>query len=148
MGEAKRRGQLGRLAAEHLRQRQRAGDFGAPGSAGAYLFVLDKSPAGQELLAVLRAVAADFPGLSEALEGETFRLWSMSAVFPFVVLHGGEGSASQRTQLAGSLTRLLDEGLPRAVRWLRPAGGRWSAVAALAEPAHSAVGAALERLRD
>lgn len=147
MGEAKRRGQVGRLAAEQLRQRVRAGEFGPPGSAVGYLVVLDKSPPGQEMLAVLKAVAGDFPGLAEALEGETFRLWSMSAVFPFVVLHGGQGAATQRTLLAGDLGRMVAETLPRAVKALGASGQRWSALAALAEPAQSTVGAALTHLR-
>lgn len=147
MGEAKRRGQLGRLAADHLRQRIRSGEFGGTAAQG-YLFVLDKSPRGQELLLVLRAVAGEFPGLPEALDGESFRLWAMSAVFPFVVLRGGEGSPSRRTSLAGSLARLVDESLPQAVQALRATGAGWSVLAGLAEPASSAVGAALERLRD
>ncbi len=144
MGEAKRRGQSGRQAAEQLRQRIAAGDFGP--AAGGYLFLLDKSPAGQELLGVMRTVAAELPGLAEVLEGDDLRLWTMSPLFGFTLVHGGTGPAVRRIRLAATLPRLLEEALPGAVRSLAASGERWTVLSGLSEPARSAAGAALESL--
>jgi len=144
VGEAKRRGQVGREAADQLRQRIRAGDFGP--AAGGYLFLLDKSPAGQELLGVMRSVATELPGLAEALESDDMRLWTMSPLFGFAVVHGGVGPAARRTRLASTVQRLVDEALPDSVRSLSATGQRWTVLSGLSEPARSAASAALEAL--
>ena len=144
MGEAKRRGQLGRQAADQLLQRVRAGDFGP--TADGYLFMLDKSPAGQELLGVLRIVAPQLLGLSEALASDNLRLWSASPLFSFAVIHGGTASVMRRTRLAATLPRLIDEVLPAAVRSLRARRQPWTVLSGLSEPARSGATTALEAL--
>lgn len=114
MGEAKRKQAQGRQAVDGLRRRLAAGDFGPAGAAGRYLLVLDKSPAGTELLAALRADPL-LPGLAPLLDGEALAFWQASALFRFVVLCGGAGTADQRTLLAADLPRLLQTTLPRAL---------------------------------
>lgn len=146
MGEAKRRSQLGRTATERLRQRAQDGAFGVPGAARGYLFVLDKSALGQQGLAVLKSAAGEFGGLTTLLESEAVRMWQLSSLFPFAVLHGGVAGSAPRALLATGLERLLSDTLPRAAASLDAAAGPWAWELGLEAAAEAAVRPALERL--
>ena len=137
MGEAKRRGQLGRVVAAGLRERVQAGDFGPTDAAQGYLFVFDKSPAGRQLLSVLRTMTQDFTGLSALLECEALRLWEVSPLFPWAVLY--RSASRSEALLASRPERLLTESLPRAAASLTAAQARWAWEAALEGSADSSV---------
>jgi hypothetical protein len=137
MGEAKRRGQLGRVVAAGLRERVQAGDFGPTDAAQGYLFVLDKSPAGRQLLSVLRSMTQQFTGLAALLESEAMRLWEVSPLFPWVVLY--RSAPRSEALLASSPERLLTESLPRAAASLSTARARWAWEAALEGSADTTV---------
>jgi hypothetical protein len=137
MGEAKRRGQQGRLVATGLRERVLAGDFGPTDVAQGYLFVFDKSPVGRQLLSVLRTMPQDFTGLSALLEGEALRLWEVSPLFPWAVLYRSASRAE--ALLASSPERLLTESLPRAATSLSSAQARWAWEAGLEGSADASV---------
>lgn len=137
MGEAKRRGQLGRVVAAGLRERVQAGDFGPTDAAQCYLFVLDKSPVGRQLLSVLRSMTQQFTGLSALLEGEAMRLWEVSPLFPWAVLY--RSASRPEALLASSPERLLTESLPRAAASLNAAQARWAWEAGLEGSADTSV---------
>lgn len=144
MGEAKRRGQQARQAGDALRARIEAGEFGSDRPATGWLFAIDRSPRGLELLRVLGTMS-EFEGLRTLLAGEAVRLWEVSPLFPYLVLRGGAGSAAQRTLLAASVEKLCADALPRTVRAL--ASERWGVELALAAQPEAAARRAIERLR-
>ncbi len=144
MGEAKRRGQQARQVGDALRARIAAGEFGAERPVTGWLFVIDRSPRGLELLRLLGTMS-EFEGLRTLVAGEAVRLWEVSPLFAYLVLRGGPGSPAQRVALAANLDRLCADMLPKAVRAL--AAERWGAELALAPQAESAVRAALGTLR-
>lgn len=145
MGEAKRKQALGRQALAGLRRRLAAGDFGPAGAAGRYLLVLDKSPAGLELLAALRGDPL-LPALAPLLDGPALQFWQASTLFRFALLCGGEGPADQRTLLAADLPRLLQVTLPQALA-RSAADGRPGVELAVAGEDRPAIEQALARLR-
>jgi hypothetical protein len=136
MGEAKRRNQLGRQAADAIRRRVAAGEFGP--NADAYVLVLDRSPAVRELLGLLAAdgVLAKLAPLTEA---EPLRLWEASTLFRYALLCGGQGSAERRSLLAVDLGRLIGEALPRALARVRADTGRAPGVLLAIDEADRAV---------
>lgn len=144
MGEAKRRGQQARQAGDALRARIEAGEFGSDRPATGWLFVIDRSPRGLELLRVLGTMS-EFEGMRAMLAGEAVRLWEVSPLFPYLVLRGGAGSPAQRVALASSLERLCSQTLPTALRAM--AAERWAAELALAPEAQGAVEGAIGRWR-
>ena len=146
MGEAKRRSKLVKHAEGELQQRLAAGEFGAPGQALRYCIVVDKSQRGKDLLLSLAALPA-FAGLRTLFEGESFRLWDVSALFPYLVLRSGEGQPASRTLLAPDLPKLLGETLPRAWRQAAQGGHAPGAIVAVDESRQDAVQQTLTRLR-
>jgi hypothetical protein len=144
MGEAKRRGQQARQAGDALRARIAAGAFGAERPVTGWLFVIDRSPLGMDLLRVLGTMS-EFEGLRSMLAGEAVRLWEASPLFPYLVLRGGAGTPAQRVALAASLERLCSQALPGALS--RLGTQTWGAELALAPEARRAVQATLARLR-
>lgn len=140
MGEAKRRGQQARQTGAALRARIEAGDFGSDRPATGWLFVIDRSPRGLELLRVLGTMS-EFEGLRTLLAGEAVRLWEVSPLFPYLVLRGGPGTPAQRVALAAGLDRLCTDALPKAQRAL--GAERWGTELALAPEAEAAARAAL-----
>jgi hypothetical protein len=137
MGEARRRGQVGRMVAAGLRERVLAGDFGPTDVEQGYLFVFDKSPIGRQLLSVLRTMSQDFTGLSALLEVEALRLWEVSPLFPWAVLY--RSPSRSEVLLASRPERLLTDSLPRAAVSLSAARARWAWEAGLDGSADSAV---------
>jgi hypothetical protein len=113
MGEAKRRKQQGQQAGERLRQRIAAGEFGAPGRVEGVCLVVDRSPAGRDLIALLRTLP-EFTLLQAALVGEEWQLWDSVPLFAFAGITVKDGQA--RAWLATDEDRLLHEALPRELR--------------------------------
>lgn len=113
MGEAKRRKQQGQQAGEQLRQRIAAGEFGAPGRIERLCLVIDRSPAGRDLVALLRTLP-EFSLLQAALAGEEMQLWDSVALFEFAGITLKDGQA--RAWLATDEDKLLNEALPRELR--------------------------------
>lgn len=113
MGEAKRRKQQGQQAGERLRQRIAAGEFGAPGRIERLCLVIDRSPTGRDLVALLRTLP-EFSLLQAALAGEEMQLWDSVALFEFAGITLKDGQA--RAWLATDEDKLLNEALPRELR--------------------------------
>ena len=113
MGEAKRRTQQGQQAGEQLRQRIAAGEFGAPGRVERLCLVVDHSPAGRDLIALLRTLP-EFTVLQAALVGEELQLWDSVPLFAFAGITVKDGQA--RAWLATDEDKLLNEALPRELR--------------------------------
>lgn len=113
MGEAKRRKQQGQQAGERLRQRIAAGEFGAPGRIERLCLVIDRSPAGRDLIALLRTLP-EFTLLQAALVGEEMQLWDSVNLFEFAGITVKDGQA--RAWLATDEDKLLNEALPRELR--------------------------------
>jgi hypothetical protein len=113
MGEAKRRKQQGQQAGEQLRQRVAAGEFGAPGRIERLCLVVDHSPAGRDLITLLRTMP-EFTVLQAALVGEEWQLWDSVPIFAFAGITVKDGQA--RAWLATDEDKLLNEALPRELR--------------------------------
>ncbi|GIX24549.1 MAG: hypothetical protein KatS3mg122_1780 [Caldimonas sp.] len=113
MGEAKRRKRLAQQASETLRQRIAAGEFGAPGRLERLCLVIDRSPAGRDLLALLRTMP-EFGVLHAALAGEEMQLWDSVTLFEFAGITLKDGRS--RAWLATDEDKLLHEALPRELR--------------------------------
>lgn len=113
MGEAKRRKQQGQQAGAQLRQRIAAGEFGASGRIERLCLVVDRSPAGRDLVALLRTLP-EFTVLQAALVGEEMQLWDSVPIFEFAGITVKDGQA--RAWLATDEHKLLNEALPRELR--------------------------------
>jgi hypothetical protein len=113
MGEAKRRKQQGQQAGEQLRQRVAAGEFGAPGRIERLCLVVDHSPAGRDLITLLRTLP-EFAVLQAALVGEEWQLWDSVPIFEFAGVTVKDGEA--QAWLATDEDKLLNEALPRELR--------------------------------
>lgn len=113
MGEAKRRKQQSQQAGAQLRQRIAAGEFGAPGRIERLCLVIDRSPAGRDLIALLRTLP-EFSVLQAALAGEEMQLWDSVNLFEFAGITVKDGQA--RAWLATDEDKLLNEALPRELR--------------------------------
>lgn len=115
MGEAKRKNQQQQQAARALRDRVKAGAFGAPGQVREVCFVVDKSAPGRETLALLRTLP-EFAALAPRLDDEALRVWDLAAVFPYALIGQGGEWPDGRSFVAATLDKLTQDVLPRALR--------------------------------
>lgn len=118
MGEAKRKNQQQQQIAGGLRERVKAGAFGAPGQVREVCFIVDKSPRGRETVALLRTMP-EFASLAPRLEDEALRVWDLAAVFPFALIGKGGEWPDGRSFVAATLDKLTQDVLPRALRQLK-----------------------------
>lgn len=87
-----------------------------------YAFIIDRSPAGREMLERLRSGSGDNAVLRERAEGPGIRVWEESG-YEFVVIWGTFGYSGGLTIPTRDLSSLLQKVIPTVMEKTREKGG-------------------------